>query len=557
MAQLRDLVEVVGAFGLLHLEPRGLDLLAQLAKAVDRGLLLVPLELEALGFLADAGQLLAQDGEPLLAGVVLLLGERGLLDLEPEGAPGELVQLLGHRVHLGADHRAGLVDKVDRLVGEEAVGNVAVGQDDRVHERVVLDLDAVVELEALPQAAEDGDRVLDARLLHEYGLEAALQRRVLLDVLPVLVKRRGPDAVELPPGEHGLEQVAGVHRAVDLAGPDDQVQLVDEEDHAAVRLLDLVQHGLQALLELPPVLGAGDKRAHVEREHRAFLQALGHVAAEYPLGEALDDRRLADAGLADQDRVVLGLSREDPDRAADLVVAADDRVELPLLGPVHQVHPVLLKGLVGRLRVVRRDALVPPDRLHRAHHLGPVEAEALEELLHRLGPAHLDEAQKHVLDADEFILERLRVMLGLREHVVHGLGHVDLRGVDVAGDLGQALELAVHGLLERARGKPHLVDEARDDAVLLAKERREQVPRLDLVMVETAGDRLGVGDGLAGHLGELVEIHPAPTLHRMRHRRKRPVQTAPPHGPPPGAAVPARRRAPWLPPGRRKKTRKR
>jgi len=40
------------------------------------------------------------------------------------------------------------------------------------------------------------------------------------------------------------------------------VELVDEEQDAAVALLDLGQHGLEALLELAAVLRAGDKRAH-------------------------------------------------------------------------------------------------------------------------------------------------------------------------------------------------------------------------------------------------------------------------------------------------------
>ena len=78
--------------------------------------------------------------------------------------------------------------------------------------------------------------------------------------------------------------------------------------------LDLVEHRLEALLELAPVLRAGDERAHVEREDRPVAQALGHVAAHDALGEALDDRGLADAGVADQHRVVLRLAREDLDR---------------------------------------------------------------------------------------------------------------------------------------------------------------------------------------------------------------------------------------------------
>ncbi len=100
-----------------------------------------------------------------------------------------------------------------------------------------------------------------------------------------------------------------------------------------------LQHPLQALLELAPVLGARDQRAHVEGDHAPLAQRLGHVAGDDPLGEALDDRRLADAGLADQDRVVLGAAREHLDHAADLLVAADHGVELALLGDLGQVGP--------------------------------------------------------------------------------------------------------------------------------------------------------------------------------------------------------------------------
>jgi hypothetical protein len=48
-----------------------------------------------------------------------------------------------------------------------------------------------------------------------------------------------------------------------------------------------------------------------------------------PLGQALDDGRLADSRLAQQDRVVLGATREDLDDPVHLVVAADQRVERP------------------------------------------------------------------------------------------------------------------------------------------------------------------------------------------------------------------------------------
>ena len=66
--------------------------------------------------------------------------------------------------------------------------------------------------------------------------------------------------------------------------------------------------------------------------------------------EALDDRRLADARLAGEDRVVLPAAGEDVDDLADLGVAAEDRVDLARLGPLGQVDG----ELVERRRLARR-----------------------------------------------------------------------------------------------------------------------------------------------------------------------------------------------------------
>ena len=96
---------------------------------------------------------------------------------------------------------------------------------------------------------------------------------------------------------------------------------------------DFVEHGLQPLLEFAAVFRAGDQRAHVEREQLLVAQALGHVAVDDALRQAFDDGGLADAGLADQHRIVLRAPRQNLDRAADFLVAADDRIELALRAP--------------------------------------------------------------------------------------------------------------------------------------------------------------------------------------------------------------------------------
>ena len=258
----------------------------------------------------------------------------------------------GLRVHLHADARRGLVDEVDRLVGQLPVADVAVRQRRGGDDRGIRDLDLVMHRVALLEAAQDRDRVLDRRLVDEHLLEAALERRVLLDVLAVLVERRRADAVQLAARERGLQHVAGVHRAFGLAGADHRVQLVDEQDDLAFLLREIVQHALQALLELAAELRAGDQRAHVERQHALVLRALGHLAVHDALRETFDDGGLADAGLADQHGVVLRAALQHLDRAADLVVAADHGVELLLLGARREVDRVLLERLALLLGVL-------------------------------------------------------------------------------------------------------------------------------------------------------------------------------------------------------------
>ena len=106
------------------------------------------------------------------------------------------------------------------------------------------------------------------------------------------------------------------------------MQLVDEGDDLAVGALDLLEDGLEPLLELAAVLRAGDHRAEVERDQPLVPQRLGDVARDDALGQPLDDGGLADAGLADEHGVVLRTPREHLDDPADLGVAADHRVEL-------------------------------------------------------------------------------------------------------------------------------------------------------------------------------------------------------------------------------------
>ena len=331
---------------------------------------------------------LALDG---LAHALFLVRHGGELDLELPHAAFGLVELDGRRVDLHAEPRSRLVDEVDRLVREEAVGDVAIGEHGCGDEGGVADLDAVVGLVALLQPTKDRDRVRDGRLADEDGLEAPLERGVLLDVLPVLVERRRTDRAELAAREHRLEQVRSVDRTLRSPRAHDRVQLVDEEDDVAGGVLDFRENGLEPLLELTAVLRTREESAHVERPYALALQPLGHVARDDSLREPLDDRGLPHPWLADEHRVVLRPPREHLDHSPDLLVAPDHRVELPRLGERGEVAAVLLERLVRALGVLRRDPLAA--------------ANVLEHRKQRVARENV-ECEQEVLDGDEVVAER-------------------------------------------------------------------------------------------------------------------------------------------------------
>ncbi len=202
------------------------------------------------------------------------------------------------------------------------------------------------------QPTQNRDRVLDRRLADVDLLEAPLQRGVLLDVLAELVQRRRSDHSQLAAREHRLQHVAGIHRAITgRAGADDGVQLVDERHNLAVACLDLVEHGLEPLLELAAILRARHDRAHVERDEALAAQALGNIASDHALREPFDHGGLADTRLADEDWIVLRTARQHLDDSADLGVAADHGVELTGPRAGREVDAVLLQRLVRALRV--------------------------------------------------------------------------------------------------------------------------------------------------------------------------------------------------------------
>ena len=166
-----------------------------------------------------------------------------------------------------------------------------------------------------------------ARLGHEHGAEAPRQRLVFLDEFLVLAERRRADDADFTPGEHALQDVGRVGRCAQRRPrADERVRLVDEENQVRT-LLQLAEHVLNAVLEHAAQHGAGHQAVQLQAHDLAVAQSGGErLGLELDAArEAFGDRRLADAGLADEHHRVGALAvAQDLDGLLDLVDAAED-----------------------------------------------------------------------------------------------------------------------------------------------------------------------------------------------------------------------------------------
>ena len=209
VADLGHALEVALALLALGLHPQLVELALDVGHPLERLLLARPARRE----LVPLGLGLRELSLERLSRRGALLRHRGELDLELAHAALRLVELDGRGVDLHTQPRRRLVHEIDRLVRQEPVAHVAIREHGRRDERGVADLDAVVRLVALLEPAQDRDRVRDRRLADEHGLEAPLERGVLLDVLAVLVERGRADGAQLAASEHRLQQVRRVDGA--------------------------------------------------------------------------------------------------------------------------------------------------------------------------------------------------------------------------------------------------------------------------------------------------------------------------------------------------------
>src|SRR5262249_5436378 len=281
---------------------------------------------------------------------------------------------------------------------------------------------------------------------------------------------------------------------------DQRVQLIQEENHI-LRLPDLLHDGLQALLELTAVLGARDQRAQVELEQALADEDVRHVVVHDLLSKPLDDRRLADAGLADQHGVVFGPSGEDLDDALDLRLASDDGVELAVPGELRQVARELVED--RRLTALLRPGvvLVTQERERLLSDLVEPRAQGFQDLRGNRLP-FLHDAEEEMLGPDVVVPELTRF---LGRQLQHPLGLRSERNLAECQGLGESGQGPLDFALDGLEAKPQALENRGGDPLAVADQPEQDVLGPYEVVAEPAGFLSGEDDDASRALGESLE----------------------------------------------------
>ena len=506
IGKLPGLGEIAGALSLLQRNARRVQLFLELGFRLD----LVPLGLPALGeaglLFFQIGDFFLNDREPVLRGRVAFLRQGFAFDLELDDPAIESFDFFWLRFHFHADPRCSLVHQVDRFVRQEPVRDIAFGKRGGGHQGAIGDAHTMMELIFLLDPAQDRDRVFDARLFDKYGLEAPLQGGVLFDMFAIFIESRCADAMEFTARKRRLQQVGGIHRAFGRARADKRVHLVNEKNDFAICALHLVEHAFEAFFKFAAILCARNQRTHVEREESAVLDPVRHIAIRDAQGEPFGNGGLADPGLTDQYRVVLGAPRQDLDGAADFFVAANDWIDLAVTGPLGEVGRKFLERVIaifGARGIGSPAAAQLVDRRVERFGFHP----GIVERIARWRTLGHNERQEQALNRDIAIAGLGRDLLGRIEDADRVIGELRRLLGATAGhlwNLGQGfINLADRRFGAAARTR----DQAGRHPLFVLEQGLGQMLGTNLLVVQANCDRLRGLQKSLGPIGKFFEVH--------------------------------------------------
>ena len=159
--------------------------------------------------------------------------------------------------------RADLVEGVDGLIREEAVGDIPLCQFDARLNGIVGVADVVMFLVALFDIVQNFQRLFSRRGFDDDFLESAFQRTILLNGVAILVECRSTDTLDGASCQGGFENIGSIHRTGSRPGSDERMNLIHEYDDVRVGFKFFDQR-FHTFFKLSAILCSGHNARHVE-----------------------------------------------------------------------------------------------------------------------------------------------------------------------------------------------------------------------------------------------------------------------------------------------------
>ena len=197
------------------------------------------------------------------------------------------------------------------------------------------------------QPAQNGNRILYARLADENRLKAARQGRIFFDMFAIFIQSGRANAMQFAARQSRFQQIGSVHRPIACPGADQSVHFINEQNNLSGRVGDFLQNRFQPFLKLAAKFGTGNQRAHIQSQQFLALQTFRHITVNNPQCQPFRNRRFADTRLANQHRIIFGAARQNLHGTADFLIAANHRVKPSGLCIGGQIAGIFLQSLIG------------------------------------------------------------------------------------------------------------------------------------------------------------------------------------------------------------------
>ena len=279
---------------------------------------------------------------------------------------------------------------------------------------------------------------------------------------------------------------------------------------------------LQPLLEIAAIARAREQRAHVEREHGRRRQHFRHFAVDDALGEAFRDRGLADAGFADEQRIVLLPAAQHLDGAVDLGIASDHRIDLAVARLLVEVDAVGIERLalfLGILVALGLGLFVDAAHRTRFGDPGPL-GDAVADVVDRVVAGHVlllqeirgmafalrEDRDQHVGAGDFLAAGRLHVNHRALDHALKARGRLGVVGA--VGD--QVLELGLEIVDETGAQLVEIDAAGTHDGgrIAIIDQRQQKVFQRRILMMTLVCNRQRTMQGLFKALGKSRHSRP-------------------------------------------------